>query len=91
MNPRVPELLDELNRTYWQKNTAYGDSFHRTVRQYGLIAALARIADKFHRAEHLILAPGTDINDESLRDTLMDLAGYAIMTAAELEGNDAQI
>lgn len=72
-------------KTYETKNHDYGDSFHKSVTKYGLIAALTRMSDKFERAENLILKSDQFVKNESLEDTLLDLATYAIMTAMEIE------
>ena len=83
------EYCDNLNKVYAQKNEKYGDSFGISVRQYGNIAALTRISDKFHRMEQLILSrkDGSD-TDERLEDTLLDMANYCIMTAMELKNKE---
>ena len=78
-------IANALSDLYRIKNTAYGNSFSTSVQSYGLIAALTRISDKFHRLENLILHPNVDVGDERLIDTLKDLASYAIMTAIEVE------
>ena len=79
---RIASALSDLYRL---KNNAYGNSFSTSVQSYGLIAALTRISDKFHRLENLILHPNVDVGDERLIDTLNDLASYAIMTVMEVE------
>ena len=79
---RIANALSDLYRL---KNNAYGNSFSTSVQSYGLIAALTRISDKFHRLENLILHPNVDVGDERLVDTLNDLASYAIMTVMEVE------
>ena len=79
-------ILTDMLCTYKDKNTDYGDSFHNTVQKYGLIAALTRMSDKFSRVEQLITSKEDGkVKDESLRDTLIDLASYAIMTSMELD------
>ena len=77
--------LVSLHETYIRKNADYGDSFGKSVEKYGLIAGLVRISDKFNRAETLILGNPQEVKDESLRDTLMDMANYCVMLAMELE------
>lgn len=82
---RFAALADELTKLYELKNKAYGNSFSTSVQAYGLIAALTRISDKFHRLENLILHPSTEVGDERLADTLHDLASYCLMTVMEVE------
>lgn len=81
---RFREIANGLADLYERKNTDYGDSFGRSVEKYGMIAALTRMSDKFNRAENLILKGKAEVQ-ESLNDTLLDLAAYCIMTAMEAE------
>lgn len=83
---RFRRIVTELADLYSRKNEDYGDSFGRSVEKYGLISALTRISDKFNRLESLILAHGSaKVSDESLDDTLKDLAAYCIMTLVARE------
>lgn len=41
--------------------------------------------DASDRAEHLILNGAPRVADEPLRDTLLDLASYCVMTAIEID------
>ena len=48
--------------------------------------ARIRLTDKLNRFKSLTKGNGTQkVSDESIRDTLMDLANYALMTVLELE------
>lgn len=66
---------------YEKKNRNYGDSFGKSLEKYGKISALTRISDKFNRLENGILSKDFDPDDESLEDTLLDMASYCIMTS----------
>lgn len=77
-------LCDELNALYERKNHDYGDSYHNTYLKWGLPMAAIRLEDKLNRFETLIRAEG-QVKDESIRDTLIDLANYSIMTVMELD------
>lgn len=79
------EIVVKMHDTYVLKNHDYGDSFSKSVEKYGLIAALTRLSDKFGRVEHLITHHDQQVKDEALRDTLLDLASYAVMTIIELD------
>ena len=78
-----------LSDLYKQKNTAYGDSFGRSIDRYGKIAGLTRISDKFNRLEQLILHPNTNVGDERVIDTLDDMASYCIMLKIEYIKNQS--
>ena len=81
---RHKEWCDNLHALYEIKNRAYGDSFGETYKKLGIISAVTRISDKYNRLVNLATHPEIDANDESLIDTLVDLANYSIMTAMEL-------
>ena len=81
---RMYELATSMADTYARKNADYGDSFHTSVTKYGLIAALTRMSDKWNRLENLMLHGNGQVN-ESITDTLIDLAAYALMTVMEIE------
>ena len=68
-------LADVLN----QKNLAYGDSFSKSLDEDGLLVLKIRLGDKFNRISSLIKRGELKENDESLEDTLLDLAGYSIL------------
>ena len=81
---RHAEICGELNDVYRRKNADYGDSFGETFRKLGIISAITRITDKVNRLQSLCVH-SAQVQDESIRDTLYDLANYAIMTAIEME------
>ena len=78
-------ICNEINRLYARKNHDYGDSFHQTFVEEGMAMARIRLGDKFNRFKTLSRGGDQKVNDESIRDTLMDLANYAIMTVLEME------
>lgn len=80
-------LAEKLTTIYSQKNHDYGDSFGETFRKLGPISAITRMSDKFNRLCSLITLPDEErkVKDESIEDTLMDLANYAIMTLLEMQ------
>ena len=82
---RHEELCKKIHEVYKAKNLAYGDSFGRSVDDWGISAAAVRISDKVNRFFNLAKHPDVDSGDEAITDTLLDLANYAIMTTMELE------
>ena len=83
-------VCDELNALYERKNHDYGDSYHNTYLKWGLTMAAIRLEDKLSRFETLIRAEGK-VQDESIRDTLIDLANYAIMTVMEIDREEKDV
>ena len=79
-------LCKTLNDIYAKKNHDYGDSFHATYLEEGMAMPRIRLSDKLNRLKSLTRkADEAQVNDESIRDTLMDLANYALMTVLELD------
>ena len=80
------KICTELNTMYEKKNHDYGDSFHKTYVEEGMAMPRIRLGDKLERFKNLTRIPSTQaVSDESVIDTLKDLANYAIMTIIELE------
>ena len=78
------QKVEKLTKVYIAKNKDYGDSFSQSLDKYGILASLIRMGDKMNRIDSLYDKPTTEV-DESLVDSLEDLANYAIMTAIWLE------
>ena len=81
------EICILLNEVYEKKNKDYGNSFEETYKRLGIISAVTRIADKMSRLESLATKPEEErlVKDESIKDTVLDMANYCIMLAMELE------
>lgn len=65
------EALDLFEK----KNADYGDAFAT----YGTVGVLVRIGDKIQRLMNITNTGITMVDDEHLRDTLIDLHNYAAM------------
>lgn len=93
MNEKVVKhkaICDELNALYARKNHDYGDSFHQTFVEEGMAMPRIRLGDKFSRFKTLTQSGGQQVTDESIRDTLLDIANYAIMTVLEIDRAEAK-
>lgn len=86
-------ICKELHSTYLAKNRDYGDAFGRSLDKFGIVAAVTRMSDKMSRIETLYEAVGASrsVSDESIEDTLLDLANYAIMTVMWLRDRDEEV
>lgn len=82
-------LCAALNALYERKNADYGDSFGKSFAEYGMTMACIRLEDKLNRIKSLS-TKDAQVKDESITDTLMDLANYAIMTLIELSNTKAR-
>lgn len=81
------KICKELNEIYAKKNADYGNSFGDTFQKLGLISAITRISDKYNRICNLTTKNSneTKVKDETIEDTLKDLANYCIMTLIEMQ------
>lgn len=81
-------ICDLLSNLYKAKNHDYGDSFHKTYEEFGKIAIAIRLQDKVSRLSALSTKEQQLVTDESIRDTLMDIANYAILGLMEMDAED---
>lgn len=86
---RHQEVLDEIHQLYLDKNEDYGDSVHKTFKELGLTSAVSRICDKTNRLVKFCQTGKLNVKEEKIRDTLIDLANYAILTVMELDEEHA--
>lgn len=82
------EICKEMNDLYERKNHDYGDSFGILFREEGMAMVRIRLGDKYNRFKTLSRGSNQQVKDESIRDTLLDLANYAIMTVIEMENEN---
>lgn len=86
MDTTFEMVTAEMLNMYKRKNFDYGNSFAETIREFGFIPAVARINDKLKRVKNMV--KGREMNvikDESLRDNLLDIANYCVLTIMELD------
>ena len=86
------EITNEMFNLYEIKNKNYGDSFSKQFQEYGLTSVCIRLEDKLNRLKNLNKQISeakngiVDINvdDESIKDTLIDLANYSVLAIMEI-------
>jgi len=87
MTSRIEQLekvQGELKEMFEKKNKDYGDAFAL----YGPVGVVVRIGDKVQRLSSITKTQVTLVNDESIRDTLMDLSNYAAMAVMLLDSEN---
>jgi hypothetical protein len=72
---QMQKIQAEALEIFRKKNTDYGDSFAK----YGVIGVLMRIEDKIQRGMSITKNGVNLVEDEGIRDTLLDLHNYAAM------------
>ena len=73
------DITIQMRDTYEKKNADYGNSFEMQYNEYGLISSCIRIEDKLRRLKSLSKQEAK-VKEESIEDTLLDLANYSILT-----------
>ena len=79
----MKKVYDENYQTFLKKNTDYGSSFEESLNEFGEVAGIVRISDKYKRLVNL--AKNENRVLESKSDTLKDMANYCLMQAVWLE------
>jgi hypothetical protein len=82
VEPETPDRINQLDivqlearQLFEKKNKDYGDAFAT----YGPVGVLVRIGDKIQRLQSIHKRGITLVEDEKMRDTLIDLHNYAAM------------
>lgn len=74
----------ECIELYAKKNHDYGNSFEKGCNDIGQAYALGRLYDKMNRLVNVSRSE-SEVKDESIEDTLKDLACYSLMYLAYLD------
>ena len=80
---QMNEIQQTAMELFKKKNIDYGDAFAK----YGVIGVLMRIEDKIQRSLSITKNGVNLINDEGIKDTLLDLHNYAAMALMLLDEN----
>ena len=78
------KITEDMYELIKRKNTDYGDSAHKTYKEFGLTSFLVRLSDKLNRAITLNKQKAM-IQDEKIEDTLIDMANYSILALIEMK------
>ena len=72
---QMKKVQKEGYELFERKNKDYGDAFGN----YGPVGVIVRMGDKIQRLTSISNSGITMVNEESLRDTLIDLHNYSAM------------
>ena len=78
---QMQTIQKEALELFTKKNIDYGDAFAK----YGVIGVLMRMEDKLQRCRSITKNGVNLINDEGIRDTLIDLHNYSAMALMLLD------
>lgn len=85
VNPFMEEyekIVTETVKLCKRKNADYGSSVQDTYEKFGDISYLVRITDKYNRICSLLQNGKAEVEDESITDTIVDLANYCFLWAS---------
>ena len=77
-------ILKDLFTTFKAKNQDYGNSFSNLFKECGMTYAYGHMKEKLERVKSL-MKDEAKVKGEGMKDSLKDLANYAILTIMELE------
>lgn len=76
----IQSICNQLMKTLKEKNNDYGNAFDQTYNRFGDTMVAVRLYDKLNRFISLTVdGQGQQVLTEPVEDTLLDLAGYAIL------------
>lgn len=78
------DITNGMYDTFKAKNHDYGNSFAELFKECGMTYAYGHMAEKLKRVKSL-MSDEAKVKGESMRDSLLDLANYAILTIMELD------
>ena len=79
-------VQDEALELFKRKNADYGDAFAT----YGPVGVLVRMGDKIARLQNINKTSIRLVDDERLRDTLIDLHNYAAMAVFLMDEQESK-
>lgn len=82
---RHRKILDEMADTFSKKNSDYGNAFEEILDDFGASYAVGRLKEKLKRLTQLVVSNKQEVKDESIEDTLLDMANYAVLTIMWLQ------
>tara|TARA_B100001094_G_C18027371_1_gene718308 strand:- start:691 stop:957 length:267 start_codon:yes stop_codon:yes gene_type:complete len=83
---QLTKVQTEARDLFAKKNKDYGDAFAN----YGPVGVLVRMGDKITRMQNITNSGITLVENEKLRDTLIDLHNYAAMAILLIDEKDSK-
>lgn len=78
------DIINGMYDTFKAKNSDYGNSFSELFAECGMTYAYGHLSEKLKRVKSL-MSDEAKVKGESMRDSLLDLANYAVLTIMELD------
>ena len=87
-NKSFNDVLFTLEDMLIKKNSDYGSSFDKSINKFGWVYVAIELDKKKNRL-HSLLKNKEKPNYESIEDTLLDIAGYCVLSLIYLENKEA--
>ena len=84
---QMKKIQSDALELFTKKNIDYGDAFAK----FGVIGVLMRIEDKIQRSLSISKNGISLVDDEKIRDTLIDLHNYAAMAIMLLDEDTSHL
>lgn len=82
-------ILERMDDTHRRKNSDYGDAAYQGYKKFGDYYFLVQLHNKLSRLESLTVGnKSQQVKEESIDDTLLDMANYAVMYLESRHRND---
>lgn len=78
-------MTEKMYETFKNKRHDYGQSTTELFNEFGPITMYIKMYDKMSRFKNLMNNLNNYVEDESIIDTLLDLANYALITILEYQ------
>lgn len=85
------KMCEEIVQTYETKNATYGDAYSDGFKRFGATQLVSRIYEKYCRVENLLCHKAENkVPDETVKDTLTDMAVQCLVLRMLIEDNDME-
>lgn len=81
-------LTKQMLETFKKKNADYGNSTTQTFNEFGLTSYAVRLNDKLNRIKSFCRKGELEVKDESVVDSLMDMASYCLLAVIDVKNQD---
>lgn len=88
-NQPFNKIVFDMANLYQKKNQDYGNAFGQLFSEYGMNYSIMHLHEKLNRIKSV--HKNNNTNNESIKDSLIDLANYAVMTLVELINQENEI
>lgn len=81
-------ILEQMSDLHARKNSDYGDAAYEGYKEFGITYYIIQLHNKLNRLKSLTKDASKPQVNESIEDTLIDLASYSVMALEALKRND---